>query len=66
MVELLKDMEFVRMITRKLIIDGVHYEVVFYNQNDGTVRVELSHNVTGKNYKMYPDNIIQLKESSNE
>ena len=54
------------MQTRKLIIDGHHFEVVFYDQNDGTVRVELSHNVTGKHYKMYPDNIIQLKESSDE
>lgn len=54
------------MQTRKLIIDGYHYDVVFYNQDDGTMRVELSHNVTGKHYKMYPDNIIQLKESSDE
>jgi hypothetical protein len=59
-------MEYVRMQTKKLIIDGDHFEVVFYNQDDGTIRVELSHNVTGKHYKMYPDNIIQLKESSDE
>lgn len=51
-----------RMITRKLIIDGCHYDVVFYNQDDGTVRVELSHNVTGKYYKMFPDNIITFEE----
>jgi len=57
------DMEYAKMITRKLIIDGHHYEVVFYNQGDKTVRVELSHNVTGKHYKMYPDNVINFEES---
>jgi hypothetical protein len=59
-------MEFVRMITRKLIIDGYHYDVVFYNQDDGTCRVEVSHNVTGKHYKMFPDNVINFEESNNE
>lgn len=51
------------MQTRKLIIDGIHYEMQFFNQDDGTVRVELSRNVTGKFYKMYPDNLISFKDS---
>jgi hypothetical protein len=56
-------MEFVRMITRKLIIDGNHFDVVFFNQDDGTCRVEVSHNITGKHYKMFPDNLINFEES---
>jgi len=51
------------MITRKLIIDGNHFDVVFFNQDDGTCRVEVSHNITGKNYKMFPDNLINFEES---
>lgn len=62
-VETCQHMEFVRMTTRKLVIEGDWYTVQFFKQSDGTVRVELNHNITGKHYKMYPDNIINFEES---
>lgn len=64
--EIYMEMEYVKMITRKLIIDGDHFDVVFYNQDDGTCRVEVSHSWKGKHYKMFPNNIIKLEESNNE
>ncbi len=62
-VETCQHMEFVKMTTRKLAIEGNWYNVQFFKQDDGTVRVELNHNITGKHYKMYPDNIINFEES---
>ena len=51
------------MTTRKLVIEGDWYTVQFFKQSDGAVRIELSHNITGKHYKMYPDNLITFEES---
>ena len=56
-------MGIVRMKDRKLAIEGNWYTVQFFKQDDGTMRVELSHNITGKHYKMYPDNLINFEES---
>ena len=54
--------DFVRM-TRKLIIKGEHFNVNFFKQTDGTIRVEVSHSITGKHFKMFPDNLINFEES---
>jgi hypothetical protein len=48
------------MQSRKLIIDGSHYTVNCFKESDGSVRVEVSHDITGKHYKMFPDNKINL------
>ena len=53
----------IAMKTRKLAIEGDWYNVQFFKQSDGAVRVELSHNITGKHYKMYPDNLITFAVS---
>jgi hypothetical protein len=52
----------IAMKTRKLAIEGDWYNIQFFKQSDGAVRVELSHNITGKHYKMYPDNKIIFEE----
>lgn len=62
-VETCQHMEYARMMERKLVIEGDWYTVQFFKQDDGTMRVELSHNITGKHYKMYPDNLINFEES---
>jgi hypothetical protein len=53
----------IAMKTRKLAIEGDWYNVQFFKQSDGAVRVELSHNITGKHYKMYPDNLVTFEEN---
>lgn len=50
-------------MTRKLIIEGEHFDVNFFTQKDGTIRVEVCHTITGKHYKMFPDNLINFEES---
>lgn len=50
-------------MTRKLIIRGEHFNVNFFKQTDGTIRVEVSHSITGKHFKMFPDNLINFEES---
>ena len=50
-------------MTRKLIIEGEHFDVNFFKQKDGTIRVEVCRTNTGKHYKMFPDNFINFEES---
>ena len=50
------------MQSRKLIIDGSHYTVNCFLESDGSVRVEVSHDITGKHYKMFPSNKINLSD----
>jgi len=51
------------MITRRMAIDGEWFTVQFFKEGDGTIRVEINHNITGKYYKMYPDNLVNFEES---
>lgn len=51
------------VMTRKLIIEGEHFDVNFFKQKDGTIRVEVCRTTTGKHYKMFPDNLINFEES---
>lgn len=50
------------MQTRRIAIEGEWFTIQFFKEGDGTVRTELSHNITGKFYKMYPDNKITFEE----
>lgn len=55
-------MEYAKMQTRRIAIEGEWFTIQFFKEGDGTVRTELSHNITGKFYKMYPDNKITFEE----
>ena len=61
--ETCQHMEYVKMITRRMAIDGEWFTVQFFKEGDGTIRVEINHNITGKYYKMYPDNLVNFEES---
>ena len=41
-------------------IDGEWFTIQFFKEGDGSIRVEMVHDVRGKHYKMYPDNKITL------
>ena len=60
--ETCQHMEYVKMITRRMAIDGEWFTVQFFEEDDGGIRVELVHDIKGKFYKMYPDNKITFKE----
>ena len=62
-VETCQHMGYVRMTTRRMAIDGDWFTVQFFKEGDGSIRVEVVHNVRGKYYKMYPDNLINFEES---
>jgi hypothetical protein len=56
-------MEFVKMITRRMAIEGEWFTVQFFKEGDGSIRVEVVHDIRGKYYKMYPNNLINFEES---
>ena len=58
MVELLKDMVFARMITKKIAVDGIWLNLYFYEEEDG-MRIEVEQQVSGKRHKVFPDNKIK-------
>jgi hypothetical protein len=62
-VETCQHMGYVRMITKRMAIDGEWFTVQFFKESNGTIRVEINHNITGKYYKMYPDNLVNFEES---
>ena len=62
-VETCQHMGYVRMITRRMAINGEWFTVQFFKESNGTIRVEINHNITGKYYKMYPDNLVNFEES---
>jgi hypothetical protein len=64
-VETCQHMEFVRMEIRRIAIEGDWFTIQFFKEGDGSIRVEMVHDIRGKHYKMYPDNKIMLdtKES---
>jgi hypothetical protein len=53
------------MITRRMAIDGEWFTVQFFKEGDGSIRVEVAHDIRGKYYKMYPDNLVNFEESKN-
>ena len=62
-VETCQHMGYVRMITKRMAIDGEWFTVQFFKESNGTIRVEINHNITGKYYKMYPDNLVNFEEN---
>ena len=63
--ETCQHMEYVKMITRRMAIDGEWFTVQFFKEGDGGVRVEVVHDIKNKYYKMYPDNNIIFEEIKN-
>ena len=59
-------MEYVRMITRRMAIEGDWFTVQFFIEGDGSIRVEVVHDIKNKFYKMYPDNKLTFEESKDE
>jgi hypothetical protein len=66
-------MDIVRMITKKIAIDGMWLnrsssggvsDHIFKDKSvtDGGVRVEVENHITGKRYKMFPDNKVIFQE----
>ena len=49
------------MITRRIAIEGEWFTVQFFKEGDGSIRVEMVHDIKNKFYKMYPDNKITLE-----
>jgi len=62
-VETCQHMGYVKMITKRMAIDGEWFTVQFFKEGNGTIRVEINHNITGKYYKMYPDNLVNFEEN---
>ena len=62
-VETCQHMGYARMITKRMAIDGEWFTVQFFKESNGTIRVEINHNITGKYYKMYPDNLVNFEEN---
>jgi len=54
------------MKTKKLIIEGIHYELSVFKEEDGSIRIEILDSITLKPYKMYPDNKVNFEESKDE
>ena len=65
-VETCQHMEYVKMQTRRMAIDVEWFTVQFFKEGDGSIRVEVVHNIKNKYYKMYPDNKINFEESKDE
>jgi hypothetical protein len=55
-----QQMEFVRMTVKRMAIEGEWFTIQFFKEGDGSIRVEVEKEITGKRYKMYPDNKINL------
>jgi hypothetical protein len=49
----------------RIAIEGEWFTVQFFKEEDGSIRVEVEHEIRGKYYKMYPDNkiIIDTEQS---
>lgn len=51
------------METKRIAIDGIWLDLYFFNEDDGGVRVEVENHISGKRYKMFPNNKVIFKES---
>ena len=65
MEETLWEMEFVRMIIKRVAIDGIWLNLLCFEE-EGGIRIEVEQEVSGKRHKLFPDNKINFKESSDE
>lgn len=50
------------MVTKKLVIDGDHYTLTVFKEEDGEFRIEIMHDIRMKTYRMYPDNKYNLDD----
>ena len=48
------------MTIRRIAIEGDWFTIHFFKEGDGSIRVEMVHDIKGKHYKMYPNNNIIL------
>ena len=55
-------MEYVRMEMKKIAIDGMWLDLQFFKEGDGSIRVEVENHITGKRYKMFPNNKVIFSE----
>ena len=53
-------MDIVRMMVKKVAVDGIWLNLYFYEEEDG-MRIEVEQQISGKRHKVFPDN--KLKES---
>jgi len=61
-VETFQHMGFVRMEMKKIAIDGMWLDLQFFKEGDGSIRVEVENHITGKRYKMFPNNKVIFAE----
>jgi hypothetical protein len=54
------EMDFVRMITKRVAVDGYWFNLYFFQEEDG-VRVEMEQELSGKRHKLFPDNKVQFE-----
>jgi hypothetical protein len=52
------EMEFVRMQTKKVAIEGRWFNLYFFKEDDG-IRIEMEDVISGKRNKVFPDNKIK-------
>ena len=56
-VETCQHMEYVRMITKRIAIEGEWFTIQFFKE-ENNIRFEMYHEIKNKFYKIYPDNKI--------
>lgn len=61
-VETCQHMGYVRMEIKKIAIDGMWLDLQFFQEGDGSIRVEVENHITGKRYKMFPNNKVIFSE----
>ena len=54
------EMDYVRMITKRIAIEGKWLNLNFFQEEDG-IRVEVEQEVSGKRHKLFPDNKVQFE-----
>lgn len=62
--EILWEMEFVRMIEKRVCIEGRWCKLYFFKE-ESSIRVEVEQEVSGKRHKVFPDNNITFMENEN-
>ena len=60
MVGIYMEMDCVRMITKRVAVDGYWFNLYFFQEEDG-VRVEMEKEVSGKRHKLFPDNKVKFE-----
>lgn len=47
------------MLQKKVCVDGVWCFLNFYKEDDGSIKIEVEQQVSGKRHNVFPDNKIQ-------